>query len=122
MNRIDDVLHEFGHSIGIENFKFSPDNVATIFFESIGMLYIENYGDELFIYSAKQINRADEDFFKRALAINHYNHHPAQHLYISQWKNNHIIALFKIPAAAFDLVRLNKVISNLKKVHQEIEA
>ena len=77
MSLVSDVLADFGRSIGIEGLSFNDSNVASLKFEFIGDLYIEQVDENVLIYVMRQIDRPSKEIYSAALELCHWRHnHP----------------------------------------------
>ena len=68
------VLADFGKSIGIDDFDFNDQGVATLEFEDDGTLYVESIDGHVLIYLAREFLDSDHQVLESALEHCHWEH------------------------------------------------
>ena len=79
MSWVNDVLADFGRSLGIEHLAFNEAGVVSLKFEVLGDLYIERMEDGILVYLMRDLNRPGKEVYAAALELCHWQHnHPFQ--------------------------------------------
>ena len=120
MSWVDDVLSEFGQSMGLPNLAFGEGGVVRLSMERLGHLGIERLADEVLIYLLRSIPVGDPKHLRKALAVCHYNEgHPFM-VQTGMRGDDQLVFLVRIPAREFTVQAIEQSIELLDRLHTSV--
>lgn len=121
MNWADNVLADFGRSLGLPSLEFNEAGVASLKFEVLGDLYIEKVdnGENVLIYVVRELDRPSREIFIKALELCHWeNHHPFA-VNAALRGDRHLVFSVNLPANEFSMQTLEQLIQFFGQLHDQ---
>ncbi|MBI1247968.1 hypothetical protein GC197_09030 [bacterium] len=121
MSWVDDVLADFGHSLGLPSLEFNEAGVACLSFEILGDLYIENinHGENVLIYVVRELDRPSREIFIKALDLCHWeNHHPYS-VNAALRGEKHLVFAVNLPGREFSVPAIEQLIQLFQQLHDQ---
>jgi type III secretion system chaperone SycN len=119
MTWVDDVVSEFGRSMGFPRLQFDDKGVVSLKFERLGTVVLEKLDETVLIYMARELSPQDTEAARRALALCHYKEQPPFPLQAALHRDQELVFGLRIPARDFQLPTLERAVSYLDHVHQQ---
>jgi hypothetical protein len=124
--QLDDVIKEFGNTIGFQSLETNANGVVHMTLHKIGDLFIDQkYRDEsgncVFVYMLRVYEHVDGDLYRRALMFCDYQSNEELHANPVLHKSQALGFAVKHPTETFDVNTLQKIIDKLKGLHDRLE-
>jgi len=116
-----ETLGKFAQSIGIDNFQLPDNNVVCFHFERSGRLFIEFNDETVILYLANQIGVENTSLLEKALYACHYKEPLPCLVNVGLRGEDMLIFLVKIPLSEFNLPSLEKALSMLIQLYNNIK-
>lgn len=122
MTWVDDVVAEFGKSMGLHRLQFDDKGVVSLKFERLGTVVLEKLDGTVLVYMAREFEPHDSGIARRALTLCHYREQPPYPLQAALHRDQELVFGLRIPARDFQLPTLERAVSYLDHVHQQARA
>lgn len=120
MSWVDDVLHEFGRTLGMRRLAFNARGVARMTMERMGSLGIERLPGELLVYMVRRVPASEGRILRRALTLCHYNEGHPFVLQAGLKGDEHLVFLVRIPEREFSVQTVEQSIELLDRLHGSV--
>lgn len=117
---IQKTINDFGKKIGFDDLGFNENNVIHLELETIGDLYLEDNPPFLLMYLIKKIDNLDLKVYQKALTLCHYKQKNPYSTFTGLYEDDKLVFLIKIPYPQLSESNLEKAISFLNKLHEQI--
>ncbi|MCL1916666.1 MAG: CesT family type III secretion system chaperone [Desulfovibrionaceae bacterium] len=113
------IITEFGRRIGLPSLTLGRDKPVQLHIEGMGTLCIEEGGEEILVYLARDFPPHDQDAPRRALAL--CRPELARPFPVSAWlyKNNTLVFLTRFTTKTFSLQVLEQAVPVLARLLDE---
>ena len=105
--------------MGLPNLELERDKPAQLFIEGMGMLFIEQAGEEILLYLARGFPSHDRDAPRRALALCRPGLARPFPVSAGLYKNNTLVFLTRFPPKSFSLQGLEQAVPVLSRLLDE---
>ena len=119
MTWVDDVLADFGRSLGIDGLAFNDSNVVSLKFEVTGDLYIEHVGDDVLIYVIREIDRPGKEIYAAALELCHWRHNHPFGVNAALRGEGHLVFAVNLPEREFSVPAMEQLLQFLGQLHDQ---
>ncbi|NJN46462.1 MAG: hypothetical protein HC808_08285 [Candidatus Competibacteraceae bacterium] len=116
------VLAEFGHSMGMGDLTWPDSGVVVLEFESRGELYLEDRDDALLVYLVRNIDTRGGtlNLLKNALQLCHYRQVLPYVVQVGLRGESSLVFLIRLPANEANLPELERVLDTLTNLHDRV--
>jgi type III secretion system chaperone SycN len=124
MNLVDDVLLQFGRSIGMEDLRLREDACLVLDMQRLGSLAVELIGErreDVAVSLSRRIEAPSEDACARALELCHYRSPAPWPVRAGLSGPGDLMFAVGLEIADFTLPNLNQVIDWLDGLHRQME-
>ena len=119
MSWVDDVLADFGRSMGIEGLAFNDSNVVSLKFEVTGDLYIERMDDGILVYVMREIDRPSKEIYAAALELCHWRHNHPFAVNPALRGDRHLVFAVNLTEAEFSMPTMEQLLQFLGQLHDQ---
>jgi len=113
------VITEFGRRMGLPSLVMERDKPVQLHIEGMGSLFIEQAGEEILLYLARDFPPHDRNAPRRALALCRPGLARPFPVYAGLHKNNALIFLTRFTAGNFSLQGLEQAVPVLARLLDE---
>ena len=113
------VIVEFGRRMGLPTLALERDKPVQLRLEGLGSLFIEELGDEILLYLAREFPLHDREAPRRALALCRHCLARPFPVYAGMYKDNTMIFLTRFSQKTFSLQNLEQAIPVLSRLLDE---
>lgn len=117
---INKTISEFGKKMEFDDLSFNEDHIIHLQLETIGDLFLEDTPPYLLVYLTKQIDNLTSKEYQKALTLCHYKQKNPFPTYTGLYEDNSLSFLVRIPYEEISESNLEKAISFLNKLHEQI--
>lgn len=121
MSWVDQTLADFGRGLGIEQFEFNSNGVATIAGDDLGTLFLERADDAVLVYLVQEYPRLDAEHLSRALDACHWRRNVPWPVNAGLRHDRHLAFSVRLGESQFDLPTLERVITLVRELHREVK-
>ena len=122
MSLSDEVLAEFGRSMGMEGLAWPESGVVVLDFANRGVLYLEDRDETLLIYLSRDIDMRDGKlkFLSTALRLCHYRQGLPYVVQVGLRGESSLVFLVRLSAYELTLPELERVLEVLSDLHDRV--
>ena len=120
MSWIDDTLADYGRSLGFDNLEFNDSRSATLRFERLGDLFIEEIEGGILLYIARAYDRLETNQLVNALSATHWELNPDFPVNSALHEENTLVFSVSVPESEFNLPTLERAIDFLGRQHDSV--
>jgi type III secretion system chaperone SycN len=113
------IIAEFGRRIGLPSLTIERDKPAQLHIEGMGTLFIEEAGEDILLYLARDFPPYDRDAPRRALALCRPGLARPFPVYAGLYKNNTLVFLTRFTQKGFSLQGLEQAVPVLSRLLDE---
>jgi type III secretion system chaperone SycN len=113
------VIAEFGRRMGLPSLVMERDKPAQLHIEGMGSLFIEQAGEEILLYLARDFPAHNQDAPRRALALCRPSLARPFPIYAGMYKNNTLVFLTRFTPKTFSLQGLEQAVPVLSRLLDE---
>lgn len=114
------TISDFGKKMGFDDLAFNDNNVIHLELETIGDLYLEESPPYLLMYLTKKIENPSLKAYQEALTLCHYKQKNPYPTYAGLYEEDNLVFLIRIPHEQISESTIEKGISFLNKLHEQI--
>lgn len=114
------TLTDFARQLGLGRIVFSDNGVASLVFESMGTLFVEQADESVLVYLAKTHDRIETNTVRTALEMCHWRHNHPVDVNACLGANNQLVLSARIQEYEFDLPRLEQTLRLLSDLHAQL--
>ena len=119
MSWVDDVLADFGRSMGIEGLAFNDANVASLKFEVLGDLFVERLEGEILIYVLREIDRPSKEIYAAALDLCHWRHNHPFAVNAALKGERHLVFAVNVAESDFSVPAMEQMLQFFGQLHEQ---
>jgi len=113
------VIAEFGRRMGLESLALERDKPAHLHLDGLGSLFIEEAGEDILLYLARDFPPHDRDVPRRALALCRPGLPRPFPVYAGLYKSNTLMFLTRFTPKTFSLQGLEQAVPFLARLLDE---
>ncbi len=119
MSWVNEALADYGRSIGIDSLTFNEAGVASLKFELLGDLYIEQADAGVLVYLMREIERPSAEIYAAALEVCHWQHNHAYQVNPSLRGERYLILAVNLTEEDFSVPTLEQLLQLLGQLHDQ---
>lgn len=120
MSWVDDVLREFGRSMGLPNLAFGQRGAVRLSVERLGQLGLERRPDEVLLFLLRPIPVGDARPLRKALAVCHYREGHPFAVQAGLRGDDRLVFVVRIPEREFTVQAIEQGIELLDRLHVSV--
>lgn len=117
MSWVDDVLGEFGQSMGLPHLKFGERGAARLSFERLGQLGFEKTAGEVVVFMLRTVPVGNPKAWRKALALCHYTEGHPFPVQAGLKGDTQLVFMVRIPEREFTVQAIEQSIMLLDRLH-----
>ena len=120
MSWVDDALADYGRSLGLPSLEFNESGTASLQFDVLGELYIEQVEGSILLYVAREYQRLDTRVMADAMSACHWDGNPAFPANVALHADNNLVFSVTLPETEFDVPNMERAIDYLGSLHDSV--
>ncbi len=123
MSISDDLLVEFGHSLGLDGLAWSDTGVVVLDFANRGVLYLEDQDEVLLVYLVRDIDVRESklQLLHTALTLCHYREGLPYVVQVGLRGEASLVFLVRFMSYEVTLPELERVLELLSQLHDNVQ-
>ncbi len=123
MSISDDLLVEFGHSLGLDGLAWSDTGVVVLDFANRGVLYLEDQDEALLVYLVRDIDVRESKLklLHTALTLCHYREGLPYVVQVGLRGEASLVFLVRFMSYEVTLPELERVLELLSQLHDNVQ-
>lgn len=119
MSWIDDVIADYGRSLGLPTLELNGTGVASLRFGSLGELFIEQLDEGVVMYLSQAHERPEPQTFVNAMTACHWDRNPPFSTNASLNGDQNLVFSVTLRESDVDVPTLERTVDYLGKLHNE---
>ena len=121
MSWVDEALADYGRSLGLPSLEFNESGTASLRFDILGELYIEQIEGSVLLYVVREHQRPDTHLMAAALSVCHWGQNPPFPSNVALHGDNNLVFSIILPETEFDVPTMERAIDYLGKLHDSVQ-
>ncbi len=123
MSISDDLLVEFGHSLGLDGLAWSDTGVVVLDFANRGVLYLEDQDEVLLVYLVRDVDVRESKLklLHTALTLCHYREGLPYVVHVGLRGEASLVFLVRFMSYDVTLPELERVLELLSQLHDNVQ-